>query len=118
MSSPSAYEGMSTPPLRMIEFAEALAELQGMIDEEVLVTLTLGDCFFGGAFRSRLCRVESMPPDDVAVVLRFEHGETVQLDPDELEAFLGGQLGVRSRWLEFQMFLGPHLKVETVDPCD
>jgi hypothetical protein len=99
----------------MIEFAEALAELQGMIDEEVLVTLTLGDCFFGGAFRSRLCRVESMPPDDVAVVLRFEHGEAVQLDPDELEAYLGGRDDGPPRWLQLQVLLGPTVTMEIVD---
>lgn len=118
MSSPSAYGGMSTPPLRMIEFAEALAELQRMIDEQVLVTLTLGDCFFGSAFRSRLCRVESMPPDDVAVVLRFEHGEAVQLDPDELEAYLGGCGDGAPRWLEFQVLLGPTLKLEVISEED
>lgn len=86
-----------------------------MIGEMVLVTLSLGDRFFGGAFRSRLELVETLPPDNSAVVLRFEHGEAIQLDPDELEAFLGGRPEEAPRWLEFQVIPGPLVRVEAVE---
>ena len=82
MSRLDALTGVDSQPLRPIEFSAALAELQGMIGETVLVTLSVGELFCGVAFRSRLERVETMPPDDSAVVLRFEHDEAVPLDPN------------------------------------
>jgi hypothetical protein len=112
MSRADALTGMDSPPLRPIEFAAALAEMQGMIGKTVLVTISLGELFFGAAFRSRLELVETMPPDESAVVLRFEHGEAVPLDPEEVEVFLGGRPSGVPRWLEFQVFRGPLLKIE------
>jgi hypothetical protein len=112
MSRASALTGMDSSPLRPIEFPAALAEMQGMIGKTVLVTLSLGELFFGAAFRARLELVETMPPDESAVVLRFEHGEAVPLDPDEVEVFLGGRVEGHPRWLEFQIHRGPILRLE------
>ena len=118
MSRALAIGGMDSSPLRPIGFTAALAELQGMIDETVLVTISCGDLFFGAAFRSRLVSVETMPPDESAVVLRFEHGEAVPLDPAEVDVMLGGCPGGAPRWLEFEVFGGPLVKVEAVDLAD
>lgn len=118
MSRVVAIGGMDSSPLRPIGFTAALAELQGMIDEAVLVTISCGDLFFGAAFRARLISVETMPPDECAVVLRFEHGEAVPLDPAEVEVMLGGCSSGTPRWLEFEVVGGPLVKVEAVDSAD
>lgn len=85
-----------------------------MIDERVLVTISWGQLFFGAGFHSRLALVETMPPDDSAVVLRFEHEEALQLDPEEVRAFLGGRPHRSPRWLEFEVPGGPLVRVETL----
>jgi hypothetical protein len=107
---------MDSSPLRPIEFAAALVEMQGMIGKTVFVTVSMGELFFGAAFRSRLELVETMPPDESAVVLRFAHGEAVPLDPDEVEAFLGGNANGAPRWLEFQVLRRAVLKLEVCSP--
>ena len=108
-----AQTGVDSQPLRPIEFATALAELQGMIGETVLVTLSVGELFCGVAFRSRLERVETMPPDDSAVVLRFEHDEAVPLDPKEADAYIGGSHAGWPRWLEFRLLGGVLVRAES-----
>lgn len=112
MSRAVALGGMDSAPLRPIDFTACLAEMQSMIGETVLVTLTFDERFFGGAFRSRLDRVETLPPDDVAVVLRFEHGEAIQLDPAETAVFVGGREFGAPRWLELHIASGPTLSIE------
>lgn len=118
MSEANASLGMDTSPLRRIEFTAALSELAGMIGEEVAVSLFCGVRFFGAGFHSRLELVETMPPDESAVVLRFEHGEVLQLDPEEVESFLGGRREGWPRWLEFHLLLGPMVKVEVVESIE
>lgn len=122
MSRLDALIGVDSQPLRPIEFAAALAELHGMIGETVLVTLSVGELFCGVAFRSRLELVETMPPDDSAVVLRFEHGEAVPLDPNEADTYIGGSHAGGPRWLEFQLLGGVLVRAEADSaerpPCE
>src|SRR4029077_1582720 len=65
-------------------FTIALAWLQGRLGQALRVDVALLSGFFGVRFNSRLERVESLPPDARAVVLHFEDGQQVDLDPLEL----------------------------------
>ncbi len=99
--------------LREIGFSAALAELQGFLEERVMVNVT-GREGFGVAFVARLDRVESLPTDGSSVMLHFEHGEALDLDPD-LRAFLGSGRPDQLRWLEFWMGTStPTVTIEAV----
>jgi hypothetical protein len=101
---------------RQVDFETALKELAAMMGESVLVTVSLGERFFGVGFRSCLQQVETMPPDYTSVVLRFEHREALELDPEEVEVFLAGRPdGSKPRWLEFHVIGGPVVHVEAVE---
>jgi hypothetical protein len=85
--------------LREIEFTAALSQLQGFLERRVMVTVTAHERF-GVSFVSRLERVESLPTEGSPVMLHFESGEALDLDPD-LRAFLGAGHPGQLRWLEF-----------------
>ncbi len=83
--------------LREIDFTTALLELQGFLERRVMVTVTADSC--GASFVARLKRVESFPSEGSPVLLHFEAGEALELDPD-LRTFLAGGPD-QLRWLEF-----------------
>jgi hypothetical protein len=103
---------MNTPPLRQIDFTTALGELQSMIGEPVLVMMSLNERFFGSSFHSELERVDTLPPDDSAVVLHFANGASLDLDPAELRSWIGGPACGAPRWLELRVGSGPVLTLE------
>lgn len=97
--------------LRPIEFTEALVRLQGMIGAEVKIVVNHHGHFSGCGFQGRLMRVQTLPPDNLAVRVVLEGGQGLSLDPLELSAFVGGDEAEES-WLEFQMGFGPVVSVE------
>jgi hypothetical protein len=103
---------MDASPLRQVDFTAALGELQSMIGEPVLVMLSLDERFFGTAFQSELERVDTLPPDDSAVVLHFANGASLDLDPAELRSWIGGEPCGAPRWLELRIGSGPVLTLE------
>ncbi len=115
MSTSGAFPSMHVSPLRPIEFTAALGELQSMIGKPVLGMLTLDECFFGSAFRSELTRVQTVPPDNSAVILHFANGVTLDLDPAELRTWIGGRLKGTPRWLELRVGYGPVLTLEVFE---
>lgn len=84
--------------LQPVDFTTALSELQGFLKKQVMVNV-VGQSF-GVVFNSRLDRVETLPTDDSSVMLHFENGEALDLDP-ELQAFIGSSREDQPRWLEF-----------------
>ncbi|MEZ4588706.1 MAG: hypothetical protein R2909_20200 [Gemmatimonadales bacterium] len=97
-----------------VEFTGALSWLQGRIGREVSVSLNHHGHFFGCGLRGELQRVETLPPDDVAIRIVVGAGEGLFLDPEDVTALIGGEAGGRS-WLEFQTVFGPVVTVEVVD---
>lgn len=98
--------------LREVEFTEALAWLQGLIDREVSVILNHYGHFFGLGQKGTLRRVETLPPDNSAIRVVLGDGEEgLFLDPKEVTAFLGDEPGGKS-WLELRASFGPVVTVE------
>jgi len=112
LSTSRAFRSMGTPPLRQIDFTTALGELQSMIGEPVLVMMSLNERFFGSSFHSELERVDTLPPDDSAVVLHFANGASLDLDPAGLRSWIGGPACGAPRWLELRVGSGPVLTLE------
>jgi hypothetical protein len=63
--------------------------------------------------RGELRRVETLPPDDVAIRIVIGEGEGLFLDPEDVTALIDGEAGGRG-WLEFQTAFGPVVTVEVV----
>ncbi len=107
---------MDTRPLRQVDFTTALGELQSMIGEPVLVMMSFNDRFFGSSFHSELERVDTLPPDNSAVVLHFANGASLDLDPAELRSWIGSPQCGAPRWLELRVGCGPVLTLEVLGP--
>lgn len=84
--------------LQPIETTQALAELQALLGQEVMVNVAAEH--FGVVFISVLERAETLGTDDVSIMLHFSEREAVNLDP-ELRVFLGTGPDGDPRWLEF-----------------
>lgn len=98
--------------LRQIEFTEALTWLQGLIDSEVTVLLNHYGRFFGFGQKGTLRRVETLPPDNVAIRVVLGDGEGLFLDPQDVTAFIGVEASGRS-WIELRTSFGPVVTFET-----
>ena len=61
--------------------------------------------------QGRLRRVETLPPDDSAIRIVVGRGEGLFLDPEDVSAFLGGEVAELS-WLEFRTTFGSVVTVE------
>jgi len=97
--------------LQTIDFPDALARLQGMLGKEVAIAVNLGGCVFDCGFKARLERVMALPDGD-GVLVMFERGQGIAIDPDELEAFVGRWSEGASTWLEFHIRGGIWLTLE------
>lgn len=114
--TPRSLSGMEV--LRPIEFTGALTWLQGAISCEVRVVLNHHSRFFGCGLQGTLRRVETLPPDDMAIRIVVGRGEGLFLDPIDATAFVGIQADGGS-WLEFRTRFGPVVTVEVAgDPTD
>ena len=108
---------MSTPlahmdDLQQVEFAEVLVRLQGLIGAEVKATFNFYGRFFGCGIEGRLDRVETLPPDNVAISLVLNERQGFFLDPTEVEAFVERGGDDEAEWLEFRMAFGASLVLE------
>lgn len=99
--------------LRPIEFTDALEWFQAHIGREIRILVNHHGHFFGCGMQGRLCRVETLPPDDSAIRVVVGAGEGLFLDPEDVTAMLGGGASGQS-WLEFQTCFGPVVTVEVV----
>lgn len=97
--------------LRPIEFTEALEHLQAMLGQEVRVAVNAYGRFFGCGFEGVLERVQTLPPDDIAVQLVFKGGAGLFLDPAEVEIFLGGASSELA-WIELRVVEGSTVTIE------
>jgi hypothetical protein len=102
---PAPLAGMDD--LRQVEFTEALAHLQSLIGTQVKATFNLYGRFLGGGIEGRLDRVETLPPDDVAISLVFDEGQGLFLDPAEVEVFIacGGDGSLEFRLADASVLL-------------
>lgn len=103
--------------LRPIEFTDALAWLQGHLGREVRILVNHHGNFFGCGMQGRLCRVETLPPDNSAIRVVVGAGEGLFLDPEDVTASLGREASAQS-WLEFQTDFGPVVTVEVVPDAE
>lgn len=107
---PSPCRGVEA--LRPIDFPGALARLQAMLGCEVGVALNFHGRFFGAGFTGRLVRVETQPPDNIAVWMVMEGGQGLFLDPEDVEAYADGP-GTNRGWLELWFGFGLTVRIET-----
>jgi hypothetical protein len=98
--------------LRSIGFSEALRHLQGMLGLEVKVAVNDYGHFFGCGFEGELERVQTLPPDGIAVRLVLSGGAGFFLDPADVEVFVGGGFSEGPTWLEFRVAAGPTITIE------
>jgi hypothetical protein len=84
-----------TDPRRPIDLDQLLALLLEWMGSSLTVGGDFGP-FLGIAFNSRLAAAELMPPRDAALMLRFDNGVVVDLDPLEVGAFVCGE----AQWVE------------------
>ena len=98
--------------IRSIDFTEALALLQAALEQNVKVTINDPDRFLGCGFQGQLERVETLPPDDVAIRLVLDRGAGLFLDPSDVSTI--HMRDPDSAWtaLDFQVASGPAITVE------
>jgi hypothetical protein len=84
-----------------ISFASGLGRLQELFGTVLHVAVSADGCFSGVSFDSRLERIETLPPDDQVVILHFAHAQTIDLDPKEIEVFVGPRNPGQSFAIEF-----------------
>ena len=92
-------------PLRKIDFEEVLGELHGYIGRQVEIKALVSAHFFGLSFVARLESIDTLPPDDLALTLHFDGG-SVDLDPAESTAYIGGGGQGKPTWLELTVDRG------------
>ena len=85
-----------------------------MLDHEVQIAIKLPGCFFDCGFRGRLERVQTLPPDDTAVLIVFGPSQGIALDPAEIQAYIGDPEG-NPGWLEFHLGTRLWLVIEPGD---
>jgi hypothetical protein len=98
--------------LQRVEFAEALAHLQGLIGKQVKATFNLYGRFFGCGIEGRLDRVETLPPDHSAISIVLDERQGIFLDPAEVETFVGHGPESWQTWLEFRLGSGASVVLE------
>jgi hypothetical protein len=106
---PGAYPEVDA--LRQISFADALAFLQTMLGKHVTVEFNDHHRFLGCAFSGELERVETLPPDHVAIRLVLSGG-SLFLDPEEVTVHVSGDCASGLGSLEFWVASGPSIKIE------
>lgn len=103
--------------LHSIEFTDALVRLHELIGAPVKISVNLYGRFFGCGVTGTLGRVDTLPPDHSAIILVLDGSQTLFVDPQEVESFLGrGERG--KRWLEFRLGPDTSVIVEGEDPQD
>lgn len=108
MSAPLAH----MDDLQQVEFAEVLVRLQGLIGAEVKATFNFYGRFFGAGIEGRLDRVETLPPDNVAITIVLDERQGFFLDPAEADVSVGRGGEDDAEWLEFRLAFGASLALE------
>jgi len=106
---PGAYPEVDA--LRKISFADALGSLQAMLGKHVTVEFNDHRRFLGCGFSGDLERVETLPPDHVAIRLVLSGG-SLFLDPAEVTVHVSGDCVLGFGFLEFWVDSGPSIKIE------
>ncbi len=110
---------MSFAPLQgmdrvvQIEFAEALAELQGLMRRPVRIYVNAHGTLCGCMIEGELDRVETLPPDDAAVEMVIG-AQRVVLDPADLSC-LSIDDPAAGGAVEFALKTGVAIRVEPVE---
>jgi hypothetical protein len=99
-------------PLREIAFTDALVRLQDMLEAKVKIELNQLSRFFGIGIEAHLVRVETLPPDHVAIRFVLDNHTQFYLDPDQVKTSLGGGFDIGPTWIEFELPEGPTLLIE------
>jgi hypothetical protein len=98
--TPASLDGMEA--VSRIDFADALARLQELLDREVRVLISFRGTFAGCTMQGRLSRVQTLPPDHSAVNLLIDERQGLMLDPIDTEVLLLEPFG--EAWsLEFHL---------------
>jgi hypothetical protein len=98
--------------LQEVEFSEALGRLQALIGGQVKATVNFYGRFFGCGIEGSLDRVETLPPDNVAISLVFDDRQGFFLDPAEVEVLVGRRGDDGAEWLEFRTAFGATVLLE------
>jgi hypothetical protein len=73
-----------------IDFSDALAWLQTLLEQQVRALVNLHGSFSGCVLEGELERVETLPPDNRAVNLVIDARQGIVLDPEDVEVLLVG----------------------------
>jgi hypothetical protein len=110
--SPTPSSGVNA--VRTIEFADALARMQGLLGRELRVSVHFRGTFGGAIMEGRLSRVHTVPPDDQAVDILLDDRQSLLLDPLDTEVLLVEDAREQRRWLEFHLPSGVMASLEEI----
>jgi hypothetical protein len=102
-------------PVRRVSFTTALSFLQGMLDSELTIMVTLQGGFFGCSLGGRLESVESLPPDRTQVLIGLDRGQGVFLDPAALAVYVSVSPQGRLAWIEFHVTRGRAVTIRVTE---
>jgi hypothetical protein len=97
-----------------IDFSDALAWLQALLEQRVRALVNLHGSFSGCVLEGELERVETLPPDNRAVNLVIDARQGIVLDPEDVEVLLVGDPAYGRGVLEFHLASRVVVRLERV----
>lgn len=97
-----------------INFSDALAQLQDLLDHRVRALVNIHGTFAGCVIEGELERVETLPPDNCAVNLMIAAHQGIVLDPEDVEVLLVADSACGQDWLEFHLLSRVVVRLERV----